>query len=146
MWFAAMTRRICVEKTIVEVPTIYAPAGQYSHAISVRGGRTVYLSGVVGKRPDGSIAEGDVVAQAEQAFQNLGEVLRAAGATFHDIVKVNIYVGVDFNAHAADLRSIRARYLTSDFPTSTLVQVAGFAGPEYLYEIEAVAIVADEAH
>jgi enamine deaminase RidA (YjgF/YER057c/UK114 family) len=132
-----------MQKKIVDVPSIYEPAGQYSHAISVSGGRTVYLSGVVGKRPDGSIAEGDVVAQAEQAYQNLAEVLRAAGASFRDIVKVNIYVGVDFSAHAAELRAIRARYLVSDFPTSTLVQVVGFAGPEYLFEIEAVAVVDD---
>ena len=133
-----------MHKSIVEVPAIYEPAGQYSHAISVSGGRTIYLSGVVGKRPDGSIAEGDVVAQAEQAFQNLDAVLRAAGATLRDVVKVNIYVGVDFAAHAAELREVRARYLTGDYPTSTLVRVAGFAGPEYLFEIEAVAVVDDD--
>jgi enamine deaminase RidA (YjgF/YER057c/UK114 family) len=132
-----------VSKSIVEVPSIYEPAGQYSHAISVTGGRTVYLSGVVGKRPDGSIAEGDVGAQAEQAFQNLEAVMRAAGGTLADIVKVSVFLGVDFSAHAAELREIRARYLTGDFPTSTLVQVAGFAGPEYLFEIEAVAVIDD---
>jgi enamine deaminase RidA (YjgF/YER057c/UK114 family) len=132
-----------VEKRIIEVPAIYEPAGQYSHAISVRGGRTVYLSGVVGKRPDGSIPEGDVVAQAEIAFQNLEQVMRAAGGTLRDIVKVSIFVGVDFATHAQDLRAIRARYLTDDFPTSTLVRVAGFAGPEYLFEIEAIAVIDD---
>lgn len=132
-----------MRKRIVEVPAIYEPAGQYSHAISVEGGRTVYLSGVVGKRPDGSIAEGDVVAQAEQAFQNLEEVMRAAGGTLRDIVKVVIYVGVDFSEHAAALREVRSRYLTGDYPTSTLVRVAGYAGPEYLFEIEAVAVIDD---
>lgn len=129
-------------KTIVEVPSIYEPAGQYSHAISVTGGRTVYLSGVVGKRPDGSMAEG-VGAQADQAFQNLQEVMHAAGGTLADIVKVGIFLGVDFATHAAELREIRARYLIGDFPTSTLLRVDGFAGPEYLFEIEAVAVIDD---
>lgn len=132
-----------MSKTIVEVPSIYEPAGQYSHAITVTGGRTVYLSGVVGKRPDGSIPEGDVAAQADLAFRNLEEVMRAAGGTLEDIVKVNIYLGVDFADHAGELREIRARYLHNDFPTSTLVRVAGFAGPEYLFEIEAVAVIDD---
>jgi enamine deaminase RidA (YjgF/YER057c/UK114 family) len=40
-----------------------------------------------------------------------------------------------------DLREVRARYFTHDFPVSTLVQVAGFAGPDYRFEIEAIAAV-----
>lgn len=131
-----------MEKRIVEVPSIYTPAGDYSHAIVVSGGRTAYLSGVVGKRPDGSMPD-SITEQAELAFQNLEAVMDAAGGTLRDIVKVNVYVGEDFASHAAELRPIRARYFKPDFPISTLVRVSGFAGPDYLFEIEAIAVLPD---
>ena len=131
-----------MRRQTVDVPGIYAPAGDYSHAIVVSGGRTVYLSGVVGKRPDGSVPI-SIEEQAELAFQNLAAVMAAAGGSLEDIVRTNIYVGADFSEHAASLRAIRARYLQPAFPVSTLVRVAGFAGPEYLFEIEATAVLPD---
>jgi uncharacterized RmlC-like cupin family protein len=81
------------------------------------------------------------VAQAELAFQNLSEVLAAAGGTLGDIVKVTIFVDQTYPAHAGAIREVRSRFFTKDYPTSTLVQVAGFANPEYLFEIEAVAVL-----
>lgn len=132
-----------MEKRIVVVPSIYPMTWQYSPAVSVRGGRTVYLSGIVGARPDGSLPSGDIVAQAELAFANLAAVIVAAGGSVRDIVKVTVYVGEDFPTHAAALREIRSRYFTADYPASTLVRVAGFANPDYLFEIEAVAVIDD---
>lgn len=130
-----------MRKEIIEVPSIYPMTWQYSPAIAVSGGRTVYISGVVGMRPDGTIPKGDIVAQAELALANLEQVVQAAGGTLGDIVKVNVYVGEDYAEHGAEIRTIRARYFTKDFPTSTLVRVAGFANPDYLFEIEAVAVL-----
>jgi len=131
-----------MEKQVIDVPSIYTPAGDYSHAIVVSGGRTAYLSGVVGKHPDGSMPD-TIEEQAELAFKNLAEVMRATGGTLEDIIKVNVYVGEDFASHAAALRPIRARYFKPDFPISTLVRVAGFAGSDYLFEIEAIAVLPD---
>jgi uncharacterized RmlC-like cupin family protein/enamine deaminase RidA (YjgF/YER057c/UK114 family) len=130
-----------IDRRTIEVPSIYPMTWQYSPAISVRGGRTLYISGIIGARPDGSIPVGDITAQAELAFANLEQVVRAGGGTMRDIVKVNVYVGEEYAAHAAELRVIRQRYFPSDFPTSTLVRVAGFANPDYLFEIEAIAVV-----
>ena len=59
-----------MEKRTIEVPAIYEPAGQYNHAIVVSGGRTAYLSGVVGRHKDGSVPAG-IVEQTELAFDNL---------------------------------------------------------------------------
>lgn len=132
-----------IDRRVIEVPTIYPMTWQYSPAISVRGGRTLYISGVIGARPDGSIPVGDIGAQAELAFANLEQVVRAGGGTMRDIVKVNVYVGEEYAARAAELRAIRQRHFPSDFPTSTLVRVAGFANPDYLFEIEAIAVVPD---
>ena len=85
-----------------------------------------------------------IVAQTELAFENLREVLRACGGSLDDVVKVNIYVGEDFREHGAEIREVRSRYLKPDFPVSTLVQVAGYAGPQYLIEIEVVAVLPDD--
>lgn len=125
-------------KRIIDAPTIYPMTWQYSPAIEVSGGRTVYMSGIIGARPDGTIPH-DIVEQAELLFSNLAELMRAAGGTIADIVKLNIYVGEDYPSRAAEIRAIRSRYFTSDYPCSTLVQVAGFASPDYRIEVEAVA-------
>lgn len=130
-----------VDRRTIEVPSIYPMTWQYSPAISVSGGRTVYISGIIGARPDGSIPVGDIGAQAELAFANLEQVVQAAGGTMRDIVKVNVYVGEEYAGRAAELRTIRQRYFPTDYPTSTLVRVAGFANPDYLFEIEAIAVV-----
>ena len=132
-----------MEKRTIEVPAIYEPAGQYNHAIVVSGGRTAYLSGVVGRRKDGSVPDG-IVAQTELAFDNLTEVMRACGGSLDDIVKVNVYVGEEFARHGAEIREVRSRYLKPDFPVSTLLQVSGYAGPQYLIEIEAIAVLPED--
>jgi uncharacterized RmlC-like cupin family protein/enamine deaminase RidA (YjgF/YER057c/UK114 family) len=132
-----------VDRRTIEVPSIYPMTWQYSPAISVRGGRTLYISGIIGARPDGSLPVGDIAAQAELAFANLEQVVCAGGGSMRDIVKVNVYVGEEYLARAAELRTVRQRYFPSDFPTSTLVRVAGFANPDYLFEIEAIAVVPD---
>lgn len=133
-----------IDRRTIEVPSIYPMTWQYSPAISVTGGRTLYISGIIGARADGSIPVGDIGAQAELAFANLEQVVRAGGGTMRDIVKVNVYVGEEYASRAAELREIRQRYFPSEFPTSTLVRVAGFANPDYLFEIEAIAVVPDQ--
>jgi enamine deaminase RidA (YjgF/YER057c/UK114 family) len=118
---------------------LYPPTGAYTPAIKVTGGSILFVSGIVGIEQDGTVARGDIVRQAENAYRNLETVLRAAGGTTSDIVKVNIYIGEDFQVHRDALRAVRARFFSDRYPVSTLVQVAGFANPDYLFEIEAIA-------
>ncbi|WP_438853618.1 RidA family protein [Agromyces sp. M3QZ16-3] len=127
-------------KQIVEPVGVYPPTADFSQAIRVSGGDLVFVSGIIGMRADGTMPA-DTREQVELAFANLAAVLDAAGATPADVVKVNVFVRDDFRLVRDDVREIRARYFTHDFPVSTLVQVAGFAGPEYRFEIEAIAAV-----
>lgn len=130
-----------MHKQIITTDRVYPPTAAFSQAIRVSGGDLVFVSGIIGMRADGTMPA-TAVEQIELAFANLAEVMRAAGGTTADIVKVNVFVRDHFLLVRDDLRTIRARYFTHDFPVSTLVQVAGFAGPDYLFEIEAIAVLA----
>lgn len=117
--------------------------GAYTPAISVSGGRTVYVSGQVSQDAAGNVVgQGDVLAQTEQVYKNLGIALAAAGASFSDVVKLNVYV-VDYQPeHRALLQSVREKHVSKDKPpVSTLIGVQALARPEFLVEIEAVAVV-----
>lgn len=128
-------------KEYLNPPTIYAPTGQFTQAIKVIGGTLVFVSGLVGYEADMTIAKGDIVRQAEVAFENLRKVMEAAGGSMADIVKVTIYIGEDFTQRREELREVRSRYFADHFPVSTLIQVTGFASHDYLFEIEAVAVL-----
>jgi enamine deaminase RidA (YjgF/YER057c/UK114 family) len=139
-------RRVCREKEhrvpvhrFQNPPTIHAPRG-YSHVVETSGpSRTVYIAGQVGMAPDGKIAP-DFRAQVTQCFDNLKAALAAAGAGFEHVVKTTNYF-VDIGQLPA-FREIRDRYFdTKAPPASTAVQVAKLAAPEFLFEIEAIAVV-----
>ena len=122
-------------------PTLSKPTG-YTHIVEVTGpAKTVYIAGQVARDSDGNIVgAGDMKAQAEQVFKNLEAALAAAGATFADVVKMNIYV-TDMD-DAPSMRKVRARYFGETSPASTLVQVVHLARPEFMLEIEVIAVVA----
>jgi len=128
-------------KEFLNPSDVYAPTGQFTQAIKVTGGTLVFVSGIVGYEPDMTIAKGDLVRQAEVAYENLRKVLSAAGGSLSDIVKVTIYLGEDFAERRDELRELRRRFFGDHSPASTLVQVAGFASHDYLFEIEAVAVL-----
>jgi 2-iminobutanoate/2-iminopropanoate deaminase len=113
----------------------------YSHVVTVSGGgKIVYTAGQLARDVDGNcVGKGDMRAQMEQTFQNLDRCLRAAGATWADVVKTNTFV-TDFDEFQK-CADIRMRYLGVATPTSTTVGVARLAGPDFMIEIEAVAVV-----
>ena len=113
----------------------------YTQVVEVIGpGRTVYISGQLATGLDGKVVSGDFRAQAEQVFRNLQAALTAVGAAFADIVKLNSYLrDID---DLPILREVRSRYLNpAALPASTTLEVPGFARPDALLEIEAVAVL-----
>jgi 2-iminobutanoate/2-iminopropanoate deaminase len=115
--------------------------GPHSHATVVLGGCPVYLSGVVGQRKDGTVPAG-IVEQTELSFDNLTELTRACGGSLDDAV--NVHDGEEFARHAAGIPEVRSRYPKPDFLVSTLVQVSGYADPQFLVEIEAIAVLPED--
>jgi enamine deaminase RidA (YjgF/YER057c/UK114 family) len=121
-------------------PTLPAPTG-YTQVVEARGGRMLWISGQVALDSTGAlVGAGDVRRQVEQVYANLERALGAAGATFADVVKMTTYA-LDPTAIAA-IREVRTRYLRAEaLPASTFVAVTGLARPEWLVEIEVVAVV-----
>jgi 2-iminobutanoate/2-iminopropanoate deaminase len=113
----------------------------YSHVVAVAGGKQqIFVAGQLARDKDGNcVRPGDMRAQIEQVGENIKACLAAAGATLADIVKTNTYVtDIDEFFRHADMRM---RYFGPAMPTSTTVEVRRLAGPDFLVEIEAVAIV-----
>ena len=116
---------------------IAPPIGAYSHGIEVpAGARTLHISGQVGITPEGKVAAG-IEGQTEAALNNILGILKAAGMSVEDLVKMTTFL-IDAN-DIAKVRAARMRVLGSQRPASTLLVISRLAAPEYLIEIEATA-------
>lgn len=124
-------------------PPELCPTFGWTHVVSAGAGRTIYISGQVGINAKGEVVgKGDLKAQTEQAFENIRLALAAAGASFKDVVKTNLYVVGLRPEHVPIIREVRGRYVWAEYPpSSTLVGVSALVGPDWLIEIEAVAVV-----
>ncbi len=119
----------------------------FTHTVAITGpAKLVLVSGQVSYDRDGHvIGKGDMGAQAEQVFRSLTHNLRAAGAGWGDVVKMNGYM-VQMSPESVGLyREVRARYLDAKrMPASTLVGVDRLVHDDLLLEVEVLAAVADK--
>lgn len=126
-------------------PSGLNPTIGFTHVVTATGGKTVHVSGQVSVDERGEVVgRGDFRAQVERTFENLGTALAAAGATFRDVVKVTYFVVGLKPEHVPVVREVRGRYLDpQNPPASSLVGVAALVVPDWLVEIELVAVVGD---
>ena len=116
---------------------VHPPGAPYSHGVEVTGpGKLLFVSGQVGVRPDGSVAEG-IAEQARVATENLNAVLAAAGMDRSNIVKLTIYLTDEGNFPGFAQSAGGA--LPTEPPATTLLFVKALASPALLVEIEAIA-------
>jgi enamine deaminase RidA (YjgF/YER057c/UK114 family) len=113
--------------------------------VVVARGRMVFVRGQVGQDLDSAVnvGVGDAAAQAEQAMQNVSQLLDEAGASLAHICKITIYL-TDPRFREPVYRVIGA-WLKGVYPVSTGVVVAGLARPEWLVEIDVTAVIPDQA-
>ena len=123
--------------TTVSVTSVHRPLG-YSHAVRV--GDFLFLAGQVARDVDGQIiGKGDIAAQADQVFANIKGVLEDAGSSLDNVVKLTTF--------ATDARFLgpiaesRKRFFGEYLPPNTFVVIHALALPDFLLEIEAVAVV-----
>jgi 2-iminobutanoate/2-iminopropanoate deaminase len=121
----------------IQPPGLHDP-GRYAQCI--RTGNTLYLAGQVGVDERGNIVgDGDVEAQAEQVWRNIGTILRAAGGDYRNIVKITTYL-VNMGDRETSMR-VRAKYLGDHLAASTLVGTTGLAQPGFLIEVDVTAVI-----
>ncbi len=115
----------------------------YSKVVTVERGKLIITSGIVAQNEKGEIVgKGDLRTQTQQALSNLQKVLKAAGASFSDVIKLTYYV-VNYNpAQGPMIREVRAQFLDpKNLPASTLIGVQALYDPDMLIEIEAMAVI-----
>lgn len=127
--------------------TLATPPG-YSYVVEATGpGRTIYFAGQLGVDMENRFvgAPGDFRAQCRQAFENMTLALKAAGASWADVVKINNFL-VDIEANIATFREVRDTFLNRRAPpASTTIGVPALARPGGLFEIEAIAVTGGKA-
>jgi reactive intermediate/imine deaminase len=121
---------------------IAKPSGHFSQATVIEArGRLVFISGMTARRADGSIAGiGDIEAQTRQVCENIKAAVEAAGGTMDDICRVDVYVRN--MEHFDKIHKVRREYFNQPAPASTMVEIAKMTSPEYLIEINAIAVLA----
>lgn len=122
---------------ILDIKTAHPTKG-YSHA--ARAGKLLFIAGQVAKdRDDKLVGPGDVAAQARQIYRNLGAVLGEADGSLSDIVKMTTYL--THPGYVEAYRTVRNEFFTDPMPPNTLVICQSLATPEFLMEVEAIAVL-----
>jgi reactive intermediate/imine deaminase len=125
---------------VVQPASLPDPRPRYSQAILTEGGRLLFIAGQTAVDKDNKVVgKGDIDRQAEQVFANLEAVLREAGATFDNLMMTTTYL-TDIKYREA-YNKVRLKYYKEHCPVSTLLVVAALANPDYLIEIDGIAVL-----
>ena len=121
-------------------PGVFDPA-TYSQGIKVTEAQTIlFLSGQVAYTADGGVAcRGDFKGQARGAYEAIKALVESQGGTMANVIKITTYV-TDMR-YRVDLASIREEFFGKKGPASTLIEISSLAHPDWMIEIEAVAII-----
>ncbi|HEX6359434.1 RidA family protein [Actinophytocola sp.] len=118
----------------------------YRQVAVAEGTRTVFVAGQVSWDADGvTVGEGDLAAQVEQCYLNVGKALADVGASFADVARLTVYV-VDWTPDKlsdflAGVERATAKLGVTPVPPATLLGVAALHIPDHLVEIEAIAVM-----
>ena len=121
----------------IQSPDVTEPApGMWSNCLKI--GETVYISGLTARDKNLNAAGGDEYQQAKIIFSRIASLMKAAGGSLRDVVKINIYLTNIGNRE--QVWRARQEAFNGAFPVSTLVEVSKLA-PGIAVEIEAVAVL-----
>ena len=125
-------------REIIQPKGVWDPRPRFAQV--VRTGKQVYVAGQTSVDEEGNlVGKGEIETQARQVFQNLRKCLEAAGADFDHVAKLNIY-STDLDAHREVIARLRREYFREPV-ASTTVQVSRLVHPDWLVEIEAIAVL-----
>ena len=113
---------------------------RYTFSPAVKRGNLLFISGQTGTDEMGRVvAKGDIVAQAKAAYEKIRAILKAAGATFDNIVMTTDYITTTENYRAT--ADVRREYFKNGFPAATGVVVKSLLREDALIEIDAIAVL-----
>jgi enamine deaminase RidA (YjgF/YER057c/UK114 family) len=124
-------------------PATLSRSTAYTQVVTASGGKLVFLAGQTPIDAQGSVVgAGDLRAQARQVYQNIGNALTAAGASYADVVKMTAYI-VNYSADARGvIGEVRRDFiLDADLPAHTLLGVQALAREEYMIEVDTIAVI-----
>ncbi len=125
---------------VIQPKSLSDPRPRYSQGILADGGKLLFVAGQTASDKDGSVVgKGDIEAQTHQVFKNLTAVLKEAGGSLENLVMTTTYI--TDRKYREGYNRVRMQYYKKNSPTSTLVIVTGLAHPDYLIEINGVAVL-----
>ena len=126
-------------REIIQPKGVVDPRPRFAQV--VKHGKLIYIAGQTSVDANGNlVGKGHIEAQTRQVLQNIQKCLEAAGATFDQVVKINVY-STDLDAHLAVIAKLRQEYFSKGPVASTTVQVPRLVHPDWLVEIEAIAVL-----
>jgi enamine deaminase RidA (YjgF/YER057c/UK114 family) len=124
-------------------PSVPPPLGLYSHVARMQVGELAFIAGQVAVDSKGNpVGIGDLAAQVEQVFENLGRILKDLGAGFSSVVQFTTYltqadsIPAWMSARAAVFPRL---FPGGSYPPNTLLVVERLVRAEFLLEVEAIA-------
>lgn len=127
-------------RKVIQTGQAPAPVGPYNQAIAATG-TFVFVAGQIALNPQTGeiVGAGDIAQQTEQVMANLEAILKAAGATFNDVVKTSVFLS-DMNNFAA-MNAVYAKYFDeATAPARATVEVSRLP-KDVLVEIECIAVI-----
>jgi len=131
--------------TYINPPNSPPPAGMYSHVARMAPGELVFIAGQVAVDAKGTIVGvGDLAAQVDQVFANLGSILKDLGTDFESVVQFTTYltkaesIPIWMSARGEVFPKL---FPGGKYPPNTLLVIDRLVKPEFLLEIEAIARV-----
>jgi enamine deaminase RidA (YjgF/YER057c/UK114 family) len=122
---------------ILKLKSVHPTVG-YSHVS--KAGNTLYIAGQVAQDVDGNlVGKGDFEAQVRQVYENLKNIMSEAGGSLRNIVKMTTFL-THYN-YIETYRSVRNEFFSDPFPPNTLLIIESLALPDYMIEVEAVAVL-----
>ena len=126
-------------REIIQPEGLWDPRPRFAQVVKI--GNQVYVAGQTAVDEKGNVVgKGEIEAQTRQIFKNLQKCLRATGAGFDQVVKLNIY-STDLDAHLPTIAKVRKEYFPKEPVASTTIQIPRLVHPDWLLEIEAIAVL-----
>ncbi|MGW6022043.1 RidA family protein [Streptomyces sp. NPDC055099] len=124
-------------------PAELSPPTGFSHAVTVTGGRLVFLAGQTALDGDGKVTGTTLPEQFERALTNLLTALRHAGGTPADLARVTVYATdvADYRAQAPQLGRIWKRLAGRDYPAMAVIGAVRLWDEQCLVELDGVAVI-----